>query len=141
MNSELKPGLDLLGDPIVLTQRLVDIPSPSGQEKQIADEIEDALRNLNLPGVEVFRFNNNVRTNTTVTEPDGTTTKLNGPGAPLSEQKLRSLEKVLIDALRPEVTWVVLAGSLPPGAPLPAETPTWRSDFGQDVLEIKSHCG
>lgn len=65
MNSELKPGLDLLGDPIVLTQRLVDIPSPSGQEKQIADEIEDALRNLNLPGVEVFRFNNNVlaRTN------------------------------------------------------------------------------
>ena len=59
-----------------------------------------------------------VRINTTVEEPGGVTTKLNGPGAPLSEQKLRSLEKVLIDALRPEVTWVVLAGSLPPGAPV-----------------------
>lgn len=65
LNSEHLPELDLLEDPITLTQRLVDIPSQSGEEKQIADEIEGALRNLNLPGVEVFRFNNNVlaRTN------------------------------------------------------------------------------
>ncbi|ALC05510.1 Succinyl-diaminopimelate desuccinylase [Corynebacterium deserti GIMN1.010] len=64
-NTETASTLDLLGDPVLLTQRLVDIPSPSGEEKQIADEIEAALRALNLPGVEVLRFNNNVlaRTN------------------------------------------------------------------------------
>lgn len=60
----------------------------------------------------------NVRTNTTVTEPDGTTTKLNGPGAFLSEQKLGSLEETLSDVITDQVSWVVLAGSLPPGAPL-----------------------
>ncbi|AIK85372.1 phosphofructokinase [Corynebacterium glutamicum] len=81
------------------------------------DPFVPLVRDIGLP-VETVVINNNVRTNTTITEPDGTTTKLNGPGAPLSEQKLRSLEKVLIDALRPEVTWVVLAGSLPPGAPV-----------------------
>ncbi len=59
------PVLDLLGDPITLTEALVDIPSPSGEEETIADAIELNLRNLNLPGVEVLRFRNNVlaRTN------------------------------------------------------------------------------
>lgn len=54
------PTLDLLGDPVTLTADLVDIPSPSGQEKLIADAIEISLRNLDLPGVEILRFNNNV---------------------------------------------------------------------------------
>lgn len=54
------PVLDLLGDPVELTAKLVDIPSPSGEEKTIADAIEMALRSLNLPGVEVLRSNNNV---------------------------------------------------------------------------------
>lgn len=58
------PALDLLGDPITLTQQLVDIPSPSGKEKSIADAIDIALRLLNLPGVEVFRFNDNVMART-----------------------------------------------------------------------------
>lgn len=57
-----------------------------------------------------------VRINTTVTEPDGTTTKLNGPGAPLGE----GAQEELIRQLRhyaPQSSWVVLAGSLPPGVP------------------------
>ncbi|WP_245802244.1 succinyl-diaminopimelate desuccinylase [Corynebacterium pacaense] len=58
------PVLDLLADPITLTQQLVDIPSPSGREKSIADAIDTALRVLNLPGVEVFRFNHNVMART-----------------------------------------------------------------------------
>ncbi|MCK2201083.1 succinyl-diaminopimelate desuccinylase [Corynebacterium callunae] len=64
-NEKIAPELDLLGDPITLTQHLVDIPSPSGEEREIADAIEAALRKLNLPGVEILRFNNNVlaRTN------------------------------------------------------------------------------
>ncbi len=56
-----------------------------------------------------------VRINLTVTEPDGTTTKLNAPGA---------LDGARLDALRAAVLeraggaeWVVLSGSLPEGAP------------------------
>lgn len=61
---EYFPVLDLLGDPITLTGQLVDIASPSGEEKLIADVIESSLRSLNLPGVEVHRFNNNVMART-----------------------------------------------------------------------------
>ncbi|ALC06123.1 fructose-1-phosphate kinase [Corynebacterium deserti GIMN1.010] len=81
------------------------------------DPFVPLVREIGLPCDSVV-VSTNVRTNTTVTEPDGTTTKLNGPGAFLSEPKLRSLEKMLVNALVPEVTWVVLAGSLPPGAPV-----------------------
>lgn len=65
MEHEPTPVLDLLRDPIALTEQLVNIPSPSGDEKEIADAIESSLRSLNLPGVEVIRFNDNVlaRTN------------------------------------------------------------------------------
>ncbi|MGC5628848.1 1-phosphofructokinase family hexose kinase [Georgenia sp. Z1344] len=57
-----------------------------------------------------------VRVNLTITEPDGTTTKINHPG-PVADSRL-------LDGLRDDVVslaagadWVVLAGSLPPGAP------------------------
>lgn len=56
----------------------------------------------------------NVRTNTTVTEPDGTTTKLNGPGAPLGPENIAALEKTLIDVLVPDVTWVGASASSRP---------------------------
>lgn len=57
-----------------------------------------------------------IRTNITVTEPDGTTTKLNSPGAVVDATHVRGLS----EAVRAEAatsTWAVLAGSLPPGAP------------------------
>lgn len=57
-----------------------------------------------------------VRTNTAVTEPDGTTTKLNGKGPTFSEEHLAAVEKALCDQAA-GASWVVLAGSLPPGAP------------------------
>ena len=57
-----------------------------------------------------------VRTNTTITEPDGTTTKLNGPGSLLSDAARAEVERTLITAAK-EATWVVMSGSLPPGAP------------------------
>jgi len=54
-----------------------------------------------------------MRVNLTVTEPDGTTTKLNTSGATVSEVDMAALaDRVL--AL--EADWYVLAGSLPPGA-------------------------
>lgn len=81
------------------------------------DPFVPLVREVGFP-IETVLIPTNVRTNSTITEPDGTTTKLNGPGAPLSQAHVTRLERTLVDALVPDVTWVVLAGSLPPGAPL-----------------------
>jgi 1-phosphofructokinase len=57
-----------------------------------------------------------IRVNLTLTEPDGTTTKLNGPGAPVSGEHLDDLADTLVRHAAGG-SWTVLAGSLPPGAP------------------------
>ncbi|MDX6326367.1 MAG: succinyl-diaminopimelate desuccinylase, partial [Nocardioidaceae bacterium] len=46
--------LDLDGDPVALTRRLVDIPSVSGDEQVIADAVEGALGAVDH--LEVQRF-------------------------------------------------------------------------------------
>ncbi len=57
-----------------------------------------------------------LRVNVTISEPDGTTTKLNSPGPEMTHQTRLALTETL--RLRAgEGDWVVLAGSLPPGAP------------------------
>ena len=63
------------------------------------------------------------RVNITITEPDGTTTKLNSPGPEITEEVMIGLT----EALRRRAAtadWIVLAGSLPPGG-LSGGTPTW----------------
>ncbi|WP_166972990.1 1-phosphofructokinase family hexose kinase [Brevibacterium atlanticum] len=55
-----------------------------------------------------------IRSNITVTEPDGTTTKINEPGSCLSPETQTELLD-LVAALATDADWVVLAGSLPPG--------------------------
>lgn len=57
-----------------------------------------------------------VRTNTAITEDDGTTTKINEAGATLSDDELTAVESSLEKRCR-SAHAVVLAGSLPPGAP------------------------
>ena len=57
-----------------------------------------------------------IRVNLTLTEPDGTTTKLNGPGAAVTVEHLEDLAETLVLQAR-GAAWTVLAGSLPPGAP------------------------
>lgn len=57
-----------------------------------------------------------VRINLAVTEPDGTTTKLNSPGAKVTPAILDGMAQSLL-ASAETASWVVLAGSLPPGAP------------------------
>ncbi|WP_072687666.1 1-phosphofructokinase [Rhodococcus marinonascens] len=56
------------------------------------------------------------RTNITITEPDGTTTKINEPGVTMSEQSLADLQTEIIER-GSHAEWVVLSGSLPPGIP------------------------
>jgi len=57
-----------------------------------------------------------VRVNITVSEPDGTTTKINSPGAEVSSEHLDAMVASLAGRA-PRADWVVLAGSLPAGAP------------------------
>ena len=66
------------------------------------------------------------RINTAVTEPDGTTTKLNEPGAALSPEEIDAVETALLEAVTAAAAgegagarhWAVLSGSLPPGVPV-----------------------
>jgi 1-phosphofructokinase len=57
-----------------------------------------------------------VRTNLAITERDGTTTKLNEPGAALDAAALDALTRS-VAASAESAGWVVLSGSLPPGVP------------------------
>jgi len=57
-----------------------------------------------------------VRTNLTITEADGTTTKLNEPGAPLDAAALDALTRTVLSYAE-TASWIVLSGSLPPGVP------------------------
>ena len=57
-----------------------------------------------------------LRTNVALTEPDGVTTKINEPGPMLSDDQQEALIGLLLERSR-GASWVVLAGSLPPGVP------------------------
>lgn len=57
-----------------------------------------------------------LRTNVALTEPGGVTTKINEPGPVLAEDTQEALISLLLERSR-GASWVVLAGSLPPGVP------------------------
>lgn len=57
-----------------------------------------------------------LRTNTALTEPDGTTTKINEPGPRLDAEQIEALLAMVVSESA-SAKWVVLAGSLPPGVP------------------------
>ena len=58
-----------------------------------------------------------VRVNLTLTEPDGTTTKVNEPGLELDAEVRAALADVLVHEAA-GARWVALSGSLPPGVPV-----------------------
>lgn len=57
-----------------------------------------------------------IRTNTAITEPDGTTTKLNESGPRISPAELTRFEEAVV-AASDQADYFILAGSLPPGFP------------------------
>ena len=78
------------------------------------DPFDAALRASRVP-VQRVPIEGHARANVTITDPNGVTTKLNLPGAELSDDDAQAT----IDAVVAEsdgAAWLVLAGSLPPGA-------------------------
>lgn len=87
------------------------------------DELDPVLLGLATRGIPTaaLPIGAPLRSNVTVTEPTGTTTKLNEPGPSLAG-RLSDLATLVADTAAPTATgpaarWVVLAGSLPPGLP------------------------
>ncbi|WP_156754831.1 succinyl-diaminopimelate desuccinylase [Actinokineospora pegani] len=64
----MSPVLDLTADPVDLTATLVDVPSESGQEAELADAVEAALR-AQAPHLEVVRSGNAVLARTNLGRP------------------------------------------------------------------------
>lgn len=58
-----------------------------------------------------------LRVNVTISDPDGTTTKLNSPGPAMTAATLTELQEAVRLRAR-EGDWVVVAGSLPPATPV-----------------------
>lgn len=79
------------------------------------DPILAALRQLGVD-YRTVPVAEGVRMNLTLTEPDGTTTKLNEPGPRLSEEQIEELAALVVSEAT-DAAWVVLSGSLPPGVP------------------------
>lgn len=79
------------------------------------DAVLAGLRSVSVPFHNV-PIGAGLRTNTAITEPDGTTTKINEPGPELSPAQLEELLAVVV-AESDGAGWLVLAGSLPPGVP------------------------
>ncbi|GGG69300.1 1-phosphofructokinase [Corynebacterium pelargi] len=100
---------------VALAVHRADAPTLALFPAAADDPFTHLLKETGIP----FSFvplNGAVRVNTAVTEPDGTTTKLNGKGPRLEASDLEAIEQALLRTAS-DADWVVLAGSLPPGAP------------------------
>jgi 1-phosphofructokinase len=72
-----------------------------------------------------------VRINVSVVEPDATVTKLNEPGAALTQSEVSALLEAVLGNVD-DASWVVLAGSLPPGVGV---------DFYAEIIQRLSERG
>lgn len=83
------------------------------------DDGHQLIRLLELEGVDVLAVPTSgpTRSNVTLAEPDGTVTKINEPGAPMSPEDLERVAAAVLTAAG-SADWVVVCGSLPPGVPV-----------------------
>jgi len=97
-----------------------------------AGDHDPILAGLRAQGVafQAVPVTGGVRTNLTITENDGTTTKINEPGAILEAGEAEDLAWAVMQRAKAD-HWVVLSGSLPPGLP-----EGWYSDM---VAALKAH--
>lgn len=79
------------------------------------DPFAAALRAAHVPAVPVA-LHGAARANLTITDGDGTTTKINLPGVARTEADADALVDAVV-ASTASASWLVLAGSLPPGLP------------------------
>lgn len=79
------------------------------------DPLLTALDAVGLPYLAV-PTGGEVRSNITIADPDGTTTKINAPGVELDRAQSRRLIDLIVENAA-GTTWVALCGSLPPGLP------------------------
>jgi len=87
-----------------------------------ADDNDPLLAGLDALGVAHLNVpvGQPVRSNLTLVEDDGTTTKLNEPGPEVDEELVVTLRNTVLGAARAggrTASWAALCGSLPPGAP------------------------
>lgn len=82
---------------------------------QSGEQFLAILEGLGVP-TQVVRTEADVRSNISVIEADGRTTKLNEPGETLSGAQLAELIDCVVEAAAGSM-WVAACGSLPPGAP------------------------
>jgi 1-phosphofructokinase len=80
-----------------------------------ADPVLAGLRASDVPFA-ALPIGEPLRSNVALTEPGGVTTKINEPGPVLSADQQEALIGLLLEHSR-GASWVVLAGSLPPGVP------------------------
>lgn len=73
------------------------------------------MQDSGIPG-QAIPITGTVRVNTTITDPFGETTKINGIGAALDTETRTEIQR-LVGAYSSQSDWVVLAGSLPPEVP------------------------
>jgi 1-phosphofructokinase len=81
-----------------------------------SDPVLAGLRDSGVPFA-ALAIHEPLRTNVALTEPGGVTTKINEPGPVLDEEAQEALIGLLLERSR-GASWVVLAGSLPPGVPV-----------------------
>ena len=93
-----------------------------------SDPIVTALHSLGLE-LATVPVRSPVRTNYTLVDPEGTTTKLNEPGAALTDATRAALTGVL-HGHAAGARWVVLSGSLPPSTPV-----DWYADLVRSLRD------
>jgi 1-phosphofructokinase family hexose kinase len=77
--------------------------------------LEEKLKQDSFP-VEFVKIRNHIRTNVTISDRQGLSVKLNELGPPISESELTRIRKAVEKHLK-DASWLMLCGSLPPGAP------------------------
>lgn len=93
------------------------------------DPLLRALDAVDLP-YETVAVDGEIRSNITIAEPDGTTTKLNAPGQQLTDAQLVAFTD-LVERHAAGASWVTLCGSLPPGMPV-----DWYRRLVDDLADV-----